>query len=73
MLTSPQIQRQDFVDNTCFDLLLNLAPLGNSDSLSWLRWDIESIAAIREAARSIIVDKLHLMKAMDFYPYEAQL
>ena len=61
--SSEQSERQDWVDNACHGLLTELA--------GWkeVEWNIEHISAIREAVQEIIVDELHLMTEMEFYPY----
>lgn len=63
-LTKEQIQRQDIVDNACHKLLIELA-VGPEVAA----WDIENISIIRETAKEVIVDKLHLMTEMEFYPH----
>lgn len=63
-LTKKEIGRQDFVDNAVFNLLRDIAP-ANAE----IEWDIETIAAVREAARMEIVNKKKLMTEQEFYPY----
>ena len=62
-LTKEQLKRQDEVDNACYAFLLELAK--GSD----LRWDMEGISQVREAVQDVLVDKLHIMSEMEFYPY----
>ncbi len=62
-LTREQISRQDIVDNACYALMLELAK--GSD----LPWDIEHISTVREAIQSVLVEKLHIMSEIEFYPY----
>lgn len=62
-LTKAQLNRQDGVDNACHQLLCDLA--GNRD----LDWDLEHIGEVRSAVQEVLVDKLHLMTEMEFYPY----
>lgn len=62
-LTGEQVVRQDTVDNACYALLLELAK--GSD----LPWNIEYISTVREAVQSVLVEKLHIMSEMEFYPY----
>ena len=62
VLTGKQLRRQDSVDNLCNALLEDLA--GKE-----IDWDMEHISAVREAAQEVIVDKLHLMTEMEFYPF----
>ncbi|MCD6162743.1 MAG: hypothetical protein J7K40_10070 [candidate division Zixibacteria bacterium] len=64
MLTEQQIKRQDFVDNSIFELLQKLNMSGNE-----IEWDIEIIADIREQIRFWLVDNLQLSDEMTFYPY----
>jgi hypothetical protein len=61
-LVKAQVERQDFVDNACQDLLNDLAG-------KQLDWDIEQIQVVREACQEVIVDHLKLMSEMEFYPY----
>ncbi len=62
-LTDAQMERQDAVDNACHDLLNELA------NGKVVRWNIEHISAVREAVQEVLVDQLHLMTKMEFYPY----
>jgi hypothetical protein len=61
-LTPAQRERQDTVDNVCHRLLEELA--GKE-----LPWDMEHIGELREVVQDIIVDKLHIMTELEFYPY----
>ncbi len=61
-LTKEEIQKQDYVDMCCFGLLQMLAKPGN------IKWDIEQIGIIRDAAQEVICDNLLLMTAQEFYP-----
>ena len=63
-LTNKQVERQDFVDNACHKLLNEMA-VGPEVA----QWDIGNISTVREAVKEVIVDKLHLMTEMEFYPY----
>jgi len=65
-LTQKQLDRQDAVDNECHDLLNSLGSKTSADSVPW---DIELISIVREAVQEVVVDKLHLMTEMEFYPY----
>lgn len=62
-LTGAQTDRLDCVDNAIHALLNDLA-MGQE-----IEWDIELISIVREAVQEVIVDKLHLMTEMEFYPY----
>ena len=62
-LTGAQIDRQDCVDSAIHALLNDLA-MGQE-----IAWDMEFIGDVREAVQEVIVDKLHLITEMEFYPY----
>lgn len=61
-LAKEQLERQDFVDNECNELILKLGR-------TCTPWNIELIAIVRDAVQEVIVDKLHRMTEMEFYPY----
>lgn len=63
-LTNEQLRRQDFVDNTIFEMLQKLNPSEKN-----LDWDIESIAEIRDCIEDLLVKRLQLTDRMIFYPY----
>lgn len=63
-LTKKEIERQDFVDGRIYELLLELAPENAN-----IEWDIEMIAAVRDAVRVELVDKRKLMSEAEFYAY----
>lgn len=69
-LTQDQLDRQDFVDDTIFQLILDLAANVEVVASGQLGYDIEFIGIIREAVQEVIVDRLQLMTEMEFYPYE---
>lgn len=62
-LTQEQILRQDNVDGACYGLICELAKVSD------IPWDMEHISEVREAVQSVLVDKLHIMSEMEFYPY----
>jgi hypothetical protein len=62
-LNIKQTERQDFVDNSIFDLLKNLT-LPDKD----FDWDIEMIADIRDTIQYHIIKKTKCSE-QDFYPY----
>jgi len=62
-LTVEQEDRQTFVDEEIDGLLVTLSG-GRYD-----KWDIDNVGLIRDAVKAVIVDKLHLMTDMEFYPY----
>ena len=62
-LTTKELDRQDYVDNEIFRLILALAPEKASIS-----WNIEMIGAIRDELKTWIVNKLHLSSEEAFYP-----
>ncbi|MDD5547063.1 MAG: hypothetical protein PHO67_07935 [Candidatus Omnitrophica bacterium] len=61
-LTSNQIDRQDCVESAIEELLREL-------SGKEIEHDMEIIDIVREAVQEVIVDRLHLMTEMEFYPY----
>lgn len=62
-LTVKEPDRQDYVDNQIFGLIVALAP----DKTS-IPWNIEMIGAIRDELKAWIVNRLHLSSEEDFYP-----
>jgi hypothetical protein len=63
-LSRKQIKRQDFVDNSIFELLQDLNPTNDE-----LEWNIEIIGQIRDSIRSYFVDKVQNFIEQEFYPY----
>ena len=63
-LTKQQIERQDFVDDNIFELLQKFLPQSKI-----MKWDIETIGAVRDAIREQIVNKQRIMSEERFYPY----
>jgi hypothetical protein len=62
-LTKKQIEQQDFIDNSIFELLQSLNPTDvNFD------WDIGMIANIRDTIQYYIKNKTNCSKQA-FYPY----
>ena len=61
-LTKKHIERQDFVDNSIYELLQTLNP---TDKL--IDWDIEMIANIRETIQYYVTIKTNCSE-QDFYP-----
>jgi hypothetical protein len=66
-LTARELDRQDYVDNQIYRLLVALAPENTSIS-----WNIEMIGAIRDTLKTWIVDKLALCEEGAFYPYVSE-
>ena len=62
-LTAQQIERQDFVDNTIYDLINELIP-----SEKEMDWDIEAMGTIRDAIQSQLVER-GFCTEQEFYPY----
>jgi hypothetical protein len=62
-LIDKQIVRQDFVDNSIFELLQSLNP---SDKK--IDWDIEMIGQVRDSIEYLFVDK-NICTKQEFYPY----
>jgi hypothetical protein len=63
-LSKKQLTRQDFVDNSIFDLLQKLMPRNEK-----LEWNIEVIGAIREIAQQYLLDEKKIKSELEFYPY----
>jgi len=63
-ITKHQIERQDFIDNTIFDLIKSINPTDKK-----INWDIEMIGEIRDVLKEWLVDKLNLTTEQEFYPY----
>lgn len=61
-LTPSQIDRQDCVESSIEEMLREL-------SGKEIEHDMELIDIVREAVQEVIVDRLHLMTEMEFYPY----
>jgi hypothetical protein len=62
-LTKKQIERQDFVDNSIFELLQSLNPTDKE-----FDWDIEIVGNIRDTVQYHIQQKTNCSK-QEFYPY----
>ena len=63
-LTPREIETQDAVDGAILNLITSLAPEGSE-----IEWDEEWGGEMRDIIKDVIVDKLHLMTEMEFYPY----
>jgi len=63
-LTKKQIQRQDFVDNTIFQLLQEINPTERN-----IEWNIEIIAELRKSIKEVFVDSLSFCDEQTFYPF----
>ena len=63
-LKNNQIERQDFVDNTVFQLINDINPVPKDIS-----WNIEMISEIRDNIRQWLVERLGICDEMSFYPY----
>jgi len=63
-LTSKQIARQDFVDNSIFELLQSLSPLNQK-----IEWDVDMIGEVRDCIAQWLVKRLNVTDEMSFYPY----
>lgn len=62
-LTSEQLHRQDFVDNSIFELIQALNPSGEE-----IEWDIEMIGEIRDCVEEWLVVRLQVADSGSFYP-----
>lgn len=65
-LTNEQIARQDFVDNSIFELLQSLNP-----SSQEIDWDTETMGTVRDCITQLLAEKLKITDEMSFYPYIA--
>ena len=63
MTEREKIQRQDFVDNTIYDMIVELNP-----SAKEIKWDIKAISEIRDVLINYFVEELKLCTEDDFYP-----
>lgn len=63
-LTSIELDRQDYVDNQIFRLIVALTPEKAS-----IQWNIEMIGVIRDELKTWIVNRLRLCSEEAFYPY----
>jgi len=63
-LTKQEIERQDFVDNKIFELIQEILPESKK-----IDWDIEIIAAVRDAMRMQVVEEKKILSEQKFYPY----
>ena len=61
-LTKKQLERQDFVDNAIFELILTLNPTDEE-----IEWDIDFIGEIRDVIQSQFVD-MEICDEQTFYP-----
>jgi hypothetical protein len=62
-LTKQQIERQDFVDNSIFELIQKINP---TDKI--FGWDIEMISNVRDTIRYFIINKTNCTE-QEFYPF----
>lgn len=63
-LTKEQLERQDFVDNSIFQLIQSLNP-----SSKEIEWNIEMIGDVRDVIEQWLVEELKLTSEMEFYPF----
>jgi len=63
-LTKEQLERQDFVDNQIYNLMLRLNPTNEN-----LNWNIEFISRIRNEVQDIFNTDLKLCDENSFYPF----
>lgn len=61
-LTKKQLERQDFVDNTIFELIQTLNPTDEE-----IEWDIDFIGEIRDVIQSQFID-MEICDEQTFYP-----
>lgn len=63
-LSAAELERQDYVDNEVYRLIVALAPEKAS-----IPWDMEMIGNIIDELEIWIVDRLRLCSEKEFYPY----
>ncbi|MDR1895805.1 MAG: hypothetical protein LBR10_03340 [Prevotellaceae bacterium] len=63
-LSKKQIERQDFVDNSIFELLQSLHP-----AASQLDWNIDIIGEIRDVIQSYFIENIDDIDEQIFYPF----
>ena len=63
-LTREQLQRQDFVDNSIFELMQSLISSGQE-----LAWDIDMVGEIRDCIETWLVERLEIQDSQSFYPH----
>lgn len=63
-LTAIELDRQDYVDNQIYRLIVVLTPEKAS-----IPWNIEMIGGIRDELKTWIVNRLRLCGEEAFYPY----
>ncbi|MCG3167426.1 MAG: hypothetical protein POELPBGB_03218 [Bacteroidia bacterium] len=63
-LTKRELERQDLVDNSIFELLQTINP-----SEKEIEWDIEMIGEVRDVVSKLFVEELKLSSEKKFYPY----
>ncbi len=63
-LTKKQIERQDFVDDSIFQLLQSLTP-SNKD----IDWNLEIIGDVRCCVQHWLVEELKAVNDIEFYPF----
>lgn len=63
VMKQSQLERQDFVDNSIYELLIRLNPTSQE-----IKWDIEIIGEIRDQIQDLLVNRLQLIDEKTFYP-----
>ncbi|MDI6809303.1 MAG: hypothetical protein QME66_10025 [Candidatus Eisenbacteria bacterium] len=66
-LTPAELERQDYVDNEIYRLVVALAP-----KEATIPWNIEMIGDIRDELEAWVVSKLALCGEHAFYPYVSE-
>lgn len=66
--TQHQIYQQDMIDNAIYHFIQSINPSDKE-----IPWDIEMIGDLRDVLKKWFVDRLHLIKEQDFYPYLKEL
>lgn len=62
-LTRNEINRQDYVDNSIYQLITQLNTTDKP-----IEWNIEMISEIRDVVSTWLVDNLEICKSNEFYP-----
>lgn len=66
-LSQEQIERQDFVDRSIYELIVLLNP-----SVKHIDWNIEMIADVRDRIGYWLTEKYRISDGGSFYPFVAQ-
>lgn len=69
MFTEAETERQDYVDNAIYSLMIELAEGRKNKRNKFVQWDMEDIGEIRDVIQEILVNRHEFMTEQEFYPY----